>query len=135
MEKIETVPLKQAQELLQDSNVVFVDIRDIRELEREGMIPGALHAPRGMLEFWVDPESPYYKPIFGEGKRFILYCASAIYVHKSIATSSITEVISRSDKRGFMCFSAFCRKARPLANYFKLYSVKYWLWSVNTAIG
>ena len=77
MEEIETVPLKQAQELLQDSNVVFVDIRDIRELEREGMIPGALHAPRGMLEFWVDPDCPYFKPIFGEGKRFILYCASA----------------------------------------------------------
>jgi hypothetical protein len=65
----------------------------------------------------------------------ILYCASAIYVHKSIAASSIIDVISRGDKRGFMCFSAFCRKARPLANYFKLYSVKYWLWSVNTAIG
>jgi rhodanese-related sulfurtransferase len=77
MEKIETVPLKQAQEWLSDHDVVFVDIRDIRELEREGMIPNALHAPRGMLEFWVDPESPYYKPIFGEGKRLVLYCASA----------------------------------------------------------
>jgi rhodanese-related sulfurtransferase len=62
---------------LDDPNIVFVDIRDVRELEREGMIPNALHAPRGMLEFWVDPESPYYKPIFGEGKRLILYCASA----------------------------------------------------------
>jgi rhodanese-related sulfurtransferase len=77
MEQIETVPLDGAQGLLDDPNVVFVDIRDIRELEREGMIPNALHAPRGMLEFWVDPESPYYKPIFGEGKRLILYCASA----------------------------------------------------------
>ncbi|QWD63877.1 rhodanese-like domain-containing protein [Polynucleobacter sp. MWH-UH2A] len=77
MEKIETIALNQAQKLHQDPNVVFVDIRDIRELEREGMIPGALHAPRGMLEFWVDPDSPYYKPIFGEDKRFILYCASA----------------------------------------------------------
>jgi rhodanese-related sulfurtransferase len=69
--------LEHAQTLLSDSNVVFVDIRDVRELEREGMIPNALHAPRGMLEFWVDPESPYFKPIFGEGKRLILYCASA----------------------------------------------------------
>ena len=77
MEKIETIGLDQAQKLLQDSNAVFVDIRDVRELEREGMIPGAFHAPRGMLEFWVDPDSPYYKPIFGEDKRFILYCASA----------------------------------------------------------
>jgi rhodanese-related sulfurtransferase len=77
MAQIETVPLDQAQELLSDSDTVFVDIRDVRELEREGMIPNALHAPRGMLEFWVDPDSPYYKPIFGEGKRLVLYCASA----------------------------------------------------------
>jgi len=77
MAAIETVPLDKAELLLSDSGAVFVDIRDVRELEREGMIPGAFHAPRGMLEFWVDPESPYYKPIFGEGKRLILYCASA----------------------------------------------------------
>ena len=77
MSEIETLPLNKARELLADSNVVFVDIRDIRELEREGMIPNALHAPRGMLEFWVDPDSPYYKPIFGEGKKLVLYCASA----------------------------------------------------------
>ena len=77
MAQIETVPLDQAQELLSDSDTVFVDIRDVRELEREGMIPNALHAPRGMLEFWVAPDSPYYKPIFGDGKRLVLYCASA----------------------------------------------------------
>ena len=77
MEQIETVSLEKAQDLLGDSDTVFVDIRDVRELEREGMIPNAMHAPRGMLEFWVDPESPYYKPIFGEGKRLVLYCASA----------------------------------------------------------
>ena len=77
MAEIETVPLEKAQDLLGDPDTVFVDIRDIRELEREGMIPNAMHAPRGMLEFWVDPESPYFKPIFGEGKRLVLYCASA----------------------------------------------------------
>jgi rhodanese-related sulfurtransferase len=77
MAQIETISLDQAQKLLSEPNALFVDIRDIRELEREGMIPNALHAPRGMLEFWVDPESPYYKPIFGEGKRLVLYCASA----------------------------------------------------------
>ena len=75
--EIETLPVKKAQEILEDPNLVFVDIRDIRELEREGMSPNAFHAPRGMLEFWVDPNSPYYKPIFGEGKRLVLYCASA----------------------------------------------------------
>ena len=77
MTEIETLSLEKAQQLFTDPNVVFVDIRDIRELEREGMIPNAFHAPRGMLEFWVDPDSLYYKPIFGEGKRLILYCASA----------------------------------------------------------
>lgn len=77
MAQIETLPLEQAKKLLNDENVIFVDIRDVRELEREGMIPNAFHAPRGMLEFWVDPDSPYYKPVFGEGKRLVLYCTSA----------------------------------------------------------
>lgn len=77
MASIETISVEKAQTMLEDPETVFVDIRDVRELERDGMIPNALHAPRGMLEFWVDPESPYYKPIFGEGKRLILYCASA----------------------------------------------------------
>ena len=77
MAQIETLPLEQAKKLLNDENIIFVDIRDVRELEREGMIPNAFHAPRGMLEFWVDPDSPYYKPVFGEGKRLVLYCASA----------------------------------------------------------
>jgi len=77
MAEIKTVPLEQAQKLLDDPNTVFIDIRDVRELEREGVIPNAFHAPRGMLEFWVDPDSPYYKPIFTDGKRYVLYCASA----------------------------------------------------------
>ena len=57
MTQIETLPLEQAKKLLNDENVIFVDIRDVRELEREGMIPNAFHAPRGMLEFWVDPDA------------------------------------------------------------------------------
>ena len=65
-----------AQKKLGDPNTVFVDIRDVRELEHDGMIPGAFHAPRGMLEFWVDPDSPYFKPVFAEGKTLILYCAA-----------------------------------------------------------
>ena len=75
--KIRTLSVAEAQAKLGNPDVVFVDIRDPRELEREGMIPGALHAPRGMLEFWVDPESPYFKPVFGEDKEFVLYCQSA----------------------------------------------------------
>ena len=60
-----------------DPRLQVVDIRDVRELEREGTVPGALHAPRGMLEFWVDPDSPYYKPVFGdESKEFVLFCGA-----------------------------------------------------------
>jgi rhodanese-related sulfurtransferase len=74
--EVETVSAGDALKLKDDPNVLFVDIRDIRELDRDGRIPGAMHAPRGMLEFWVDPESPYHKPVFASGKRFVLYCAS-----------------------------------------------------------
>ncbi|MBF7729226.1 rhodanese-like domain-containing protein [Pseudomonas sp. N040] len=75
--RIRTLTLEEAAARHGDPEVVFVDIRDVRELEREGMIPGAFHAPRGMLEFWVDPESPYYKEVFGSDKEFVLYCQSA----------------------------------------------------------
>lgn len=88
--KVRTLTLEEAKARLVDPNVVFVDIRDVRELEREGMIPGAFHAPRGMLEFWVDPESPYYKDIFGSGKEFILYCASAW--RSSLATATLQDM-------------------------------------------
>ena len=74
--KAPAITVADAQKKQGDANTVFVDIRDVRELEREGMIPGAFHAPRGMLEFWVDPESPYYKPVFAENKTYILYCHS-----------------------------------------------------------
>jgi rhodanese-related sulfurtransferase len=57
------------------SDVLLVDIRDVRELSRDGRVPGALHAPRGMLEFWVDPNSRYFKSVFGEDKKFVLFCA------------------------------------------------------------
>ena len=59
-------------------DVLLVDIRDPRELEREGRVPGALHAPRGMLEFWIDPASPYFKPVFGEDKTFVFFCAGGL---------------------------------------------------------
>ena len=74
---IETIPLEEAVPLLDDPSVLFVDIRDPRELEREGTIPGAFRAPRGMLEFWVDPESPYYKPALDTGRKLVLFCGSA----------------------------------------------------------
>ena len=72
--------------MLDDPDLVVVDIRDIRERQRSGFIPGSFHAPRGMLEFWVDPESPYFKPIFGENKRFVFHCASGWRSALTVAT-------------------------------------------------
>lgn len=74
--QVSHVSAAEAVAMLGRPDVVIVDIRDPRELEREGRIPGSVHAPRGMLEFWVDPESPYHKPIFAEDKTFIIHCAS-----------------------------------------------------------
>ena len=73
--EIETLNVEQVRAAQGDPKVMLVDIRDIRELQRDGVIPGAMHAPRDMLEFWVDPESPYYKPAFGTGQKFIFFCA------------------------------------------------------------
>ena len=75
--EIETLSLDDAKALHGQGGVVFVDLRDVRELGRDGKIAGALHVPRGMLEFWIDPASPYHKPVFAEDNRFIFYCASA----------------------------------------------------------
>jgi rhodanese-related sulfurtransferase len=72
--RIKTLSLDDAKQRLGKEGVVFVDLRDVRELEREGVIPGAFHCPRGMLEFWLDPESPYHKPIFATGKEFVFFC-------------------------------------------------------------
>jgi rhodanese-related sulfurtransferase len=74
--EVKLVPASEAQALLGRDDVVFVDLRDPRELTREGKIPGAFSCTRGMLEFWIDPESPYAKPVFQEDKTFVFYCAS-----------------------------------------------------------
>ena len=74
--QVTTLSTADAIKLANDSNVLFVDVRDIRELEREGLVPGSFHAPRGMLEFWIDPDSPYHKPVFAESKRFVFFCAA-----------------------------------------------------------
>jgi rhodanese-related sulfurtransferase len=76
--EIETLTVEQAIALANDPKVQLVDIRDIRELWREGGIPGAYHAPRGMLEFWVDPASPYAKETFQSGKKFVFFCAGGL---------------------------------------------------------
>lgn len=76
MAQVKTYSVDEAKAKLGDPDVQFVDVRDARELEREGVIPGAFSAPRGMIEFWIDPDSPYFKPVFGEGKEYIFFCAA-----------------------------------------------------------
>jgi rhodanese-related sulfurtransferase len=89
--RIKTVSVDEAKAMHGRDDVVFVDIRDVRELERDGMIEGAMHAPRGMLEFWVDPDSPYYRSnLNDESKQYLLYCASAW--RSALATDRLTEM-------------------------------------------
>ncbi|HZH52997.1 MAG TPA: rhodanese-like domain-containing protein [Microvirga sp.] len=85
--KIRTIPAAEAISLLGREDTVFVDLRDPRELEREGRIPGAVHCPRGMLEFWIDPESPYHKPVFAQDKSFVFFCAAGWRSALSAATA------------------------------------------------
>jgi len=73
--EVEVLTVDQAKALYGRDDVVFVDIRDPREREREGKVPGAFSCTRGMLEFWIDPESPYHKPIFAQDKTFVFFCA------------------------------------------------------------
>lgn len=74
--RIKEIHSRDAIGLETEAHVVIVDLRDIRERQRDGFIPNSIHAPRGMIEFWIDPESPYFKQIFAEPKRFIFHCAS-----------------------------------------------------------
>lgn len=88
--EIETISVTEASALLEDENTAFIDIRDIRELERDGKITGAIHAPRGMLEFWADPDCKYHREIFASNKRLILYCASAW--RSALATKALQDM-------------------------------------------
>ncbi len=88
--EIEALTVEQALAVMNDDDVQLIDIRDIRELWRDGKIPGAYHAPRGMMEFWVDPESPYHKEIFASGKKFIFYCAAG--ARSALTTKAVQDM-------------------------------------------
>jgi rhodanese-related sulfurtransferase len=89
--QIKTYPTPEAINLHGSDRVLFVDLRDVRELEREGVIPGAFHAPRGMLEFWVDPESPYHKPFFTQDdKEYVLFCGGGW--RSALATKALKDM-------------------------------------------
>ena len=91
MAQVKTYSVAQVRERLGTPGVQLVDIRDVRELQAEGTVPGSIHAPRGMLEFWVDPESPYHKKIFAdEGKEFVLFCGAGW--RSALATKSLRDM-------------------------------------------
>jgi rhodanese-related sulfurtransferase len=110
--KIETLSVADALSKLGDPDVVFVDIRETKELEREGAIPGAFHAPRGMLEFWVDPQSPYHKEVFSSGKHFVLYCQSAW--RSALATATLVDMGLTSVSHIEGGFSAWKKAGSPV---------------------
>ena len=74
--EVENIPPVTALDIMEEGGAVIIDVRDIRELQRDGCIPGAYHAPRGLIEGWVDPDSEYYKPLFAENHKFLICCAS-----------------------------------------------------------
>jgi rhodanese-related sulfurtransferase len=76
--EIETLSMQDAIKLAGREDTVLVDIRDVRELQRDGKVPGAFHCPRGMLEFWIDPQGSYYKPVFGQDKKYVFFCAGGL---------------------------------------------------------
>ncbi|AXS40900.1 rhodanese-like domain-containing protein [Breoghania sp. L-A4] len=88
--EIVTLSAGEALALSGDPGVVLVDLRDIRELAREGKVPGAVHAPRGMLEFWVDPDSPYHREVFSQDKRFVFFCAGGL--RSALATKAVQDM-------------------------------------------
>ena len=110
--EIETIPAHVAITLLGTDGVEFIDIRDVRELKRDGAVPGAFHAPRGMLEFWVDPDSPYHKEIFASGKKFIFLCAAGS--RSSLATKAVQDMGLKPVAHVEGGYSAWCSAGGPI---------------------
>lgn len=114
--EITTYSVAQVRERLDDASAQIVDIRDVRELEREGTVPGALLAPRGMLEFWVDPASPYYKPVFGdESKEFILFCGAGW--RSALATKALQDMGMRNVAHIDGGFTDWVKQGAPVETY------------------
>ena len=90
MGQVTTYTVEQARAMHGHPGVQFVDIRDVRELEHEGVIPGAIHAPRGMLEFWFDPASPYHRDVFAQEKEYVLFCAAGW--RSALATKTLMDM-------------------------------------------
>ena len=104
--RIEEVDTDAAIALVGDPDVVFVDLRDVRERQKLGFIPGSIHCPRGMIEFWVDPQSPYYKEVFGQDKKFVFHCASGWRSALTTATLNDMGFDAAHIKEGFSTWEA-----------------------------
>lgn len=104
--RIDEVETPDAIALVDDAGTVFVDLRDVRERRRSGWIPGSFHCPRGMLEFWVDPDSPYHKPVFAEDRRFVFHCASGWRSALSVATLADMGFEASHLREGFSTWEA-----------------------------
>lgn len=103
IEEIETVD---ALAMVDDPEIVIVDLRDIRERQRSGFIPGSFHCPRGMVEFWVDPQSPYFKEVFGLDKKFVFHCASGWRSALTVATLNDMGFAAAHLREGFSTWEA-----------------------------
>ena len=105
--RIEEVETKDLISRLGDPDLVVVDIRDVRERQRSGHIPGSVHAPRGMVEFWVDPDSPYHKEVFSQpGKTYVFHCASGWRSALTVATLQDMGFEAAHLKEGFSTWAA-----------------------------
>ena len=87
---INQIIVHEAAELQRLEAAILIDLRDVRELQQQGTVPGAFHAPRGMLEFWADPDSPYHKPVFRTDKKLVLFCASGL--RSALAVRTLQEM-------------------------------------------
>ena len=116
MAQVTTHSVDEVRQRLDDPALQLVDIRDARELEREGTLPGAINAPRGMLEFWVDPDSPYYKPVFGdEDKQYVLFCGAgwrSALAAKALQDMGMTNVAHIDGG-----FTAWAKQGAPVESY------------------
>ena len=92
---VQTLDINEALEMHGRDDVVFIDLRDVRELAKTGRVAGARHVPRGMLEFWIDPESKYHRPFFAENKVFVFYCAGG---QRSALAARVAQDIGMSRK-------------------------------------
>ncbi|OIP14384.1 MAG: rhodanese [Comamonadaceae bacterium CG_4_9_14_3_um_filter_60_33] len=116
MAQVKTYAVTEVRGRLADPQVQIVDIRDVRELEREGTVPGCFNAPRGMLEFWVDPASPYYKPVFGDdAKEFILFCGAGW--RSALATQALQAMGMRNVAHIDGGFTEWVKQGAPVETY------------------